>query len=391
MKTNESFRFVVKGTPKKLLRVLAAYDELRATLEPTVRRRKTAFRVFLGLAVALSVGGAALSLWNYGFSTEWTYFPAMVAAGLLSAAVLEGLTRLSRSVIVHPRLTPTSGRAQGVMILVLCGIFGGAFLGPLVWEITVVPLPYARVALAANAGAVAASAWVLLWFQRQRALRMENAIPSEPEVRWLRETVGAVLKGLGPDVGCTMVCNPFPNLWSEQRFPNLRERGGYTYPGAQDTLLDLGLDFGEGHHFRLVVTTAQINKIKNRKSKYKGTKYRTRCVFSFARSGAPAWEGARVETLRRRLQERLRPEERQPPARTLPPLTTYAPSPGATLATKVRKKGEAIEVVLTAKVADTSQGKGSLFVDPDFAAAAATTAAEVLSDGAGSGAGEGAP
>lgn len=389
MRAPESFRFSVKGTPKKVLQLVEAYARLRRQLLPSLGRQKALFRISLAVACLLTAGGAAFVFWTDGFSAGAEYFFALVGLGVFSSVFLEAVTRCSRSPVIHPRLAPESSFAP-LIAFVLFSIFFGAFVGPAYWDLFVEPLPYARVEGAVNAGAAAATAWVVAWLQRQRALRRENVVPNEPEVRWLGTTLAGLLQGLGPEVRCSVVCNPFPSLWSEEQFNNMRQRGGYTYPGAVDTLLDLNLDFGQGRRFRLAVTNAYMNKIKDRKSKYKGTKYRARNVYSFARPGAAAWNAATTDAFRRTLMKRLPLGPPAGGAGPSPLLSIYAPGPDATLRTDVRQKGECLEVVLTAKAVDSSRGRSSLFVSPELTVAAARQAAALLEQ-LGSGAGEGAP
>lgn len=279
----EAMAFRLKGRPGKLLRLLPAYAALGATLRGLgagVRRRQRL--VTLGWLVVTALGAAAAALTQ---RIDPGTFGSLAALGPLFCGYAAAFLRLFRNPIVHPKMqAAASGRGEVIFITLFLSVWvagGTAAMTAEGFGILAHPPAFRDQWLGILAGLISATLFVCLMTLRARANRLANITIVEAELAWIQALANGLLKDAPPDTRVVMTFNPFPAFWSEERIANARERAGYTYPAGVDRPLTIDADFGDDLTFSLTTQIMYVTKIKNRKGKYKGTKYRMRQVMRF--------------------------------------------------------------------------------------------------------------
>lgn len=279
----EAMAFRLKGRPAKLLRLLPAYAMLGATLRGVgARMRRRQRQLTLAWLVVTALGAATAS------STQRIdpgTFVSLAALGPIFCGYAGAFLRLFRNPVVHPQLRAAASGRGAIIFLTLFLSVWGAVVAVVVtsagFGIPAHPPAFRDQWLGILAGLSSATLFVGLMTLRARAKRLANITVVEAELDWIQALAKGLLKDAPPDTRVAMTFNPFPAFWSEKRIANARKRAGYTYPASVDRPLTLEADFGAGLSFALTTQLTHVTKIKNRKGKYKGTKYRMRQVMRF--------------------------------------------------------------------------------------------------------------
>lgn len=289
---------VLKGRPAKVLKALPRYALIgQAVRAEEARLRSVGNQLLLGWLVALGVGVVTMA----DGPGRWPVFAQVSATGLLFWFVAGPALLLAR----RRSLGLRNGLVVAVILFVVffvgVWIAGMASIVLQATERTIGSAPSLREQPAAILlGATVASLFVTGVIWRARAKRVGDVAVSEPELAWLRDLLSGLLRDAPPDASVTVRFNPFQAAWSEVRGEAPIKRSGYSFPMATDHPLMLTVDFGGGLRFGLGVQTSHVTKIKRRKSKYKGTKYRLRTVLRFQH---PWLEGADLRGLRAAAEE----------------------------------------------------------------------------------------
>lgn len=171
----------------------------------------------------------------------------------------------------------TGGRIMSALGLLVVAFFGVVF--------TVAAWMELSSQIAAMPGKPLAAIWgwaglgVFLWSRWIVWLRLRDETIQECELNFLHRLLPPLLRDLPPDAVCTLSCNPFTSMWSEQF--STESWGGRSFHIRDDVLLDFEVKLAPGASLGLQTVTRSVDKYKARNNKYKGTKHRVAMVCRF--------------------------------------------------------------------------------------------------------------
>ena len=257
--------FHYKGKPERLLRLFKSYRGLDLRLgeqRMKTRRRVLWLSVIYGLIVVI-----AANMWD---PTQTFWFILFIAAGWLwlkLAFIVNGLFRR------FPRKPYDRGDAIGLVFQLL-------FLGFVIFQfhqgfsldkffallttdfgIGEILLPWALATV---------GVWLVSRYITWRRLGDETL--QQYELDFLERLLTPLLRDLPADAACTLVCNPFTSIWSENL--SSEDRNGRRYKIRDDVLLDFQAKLADESSLSLQTQYRRVDKYKIRKMKYKGTKHR---------------------------------------------------------------------------------------------------------------------
>lgn len=104
--------------------------------------------------------------------------------------------------------------------------------------------------------------------------RTGKAVPQKFEIDFVGKILSGLSSSLPDDAKGVARFNPLISEMTAENVPSKKSRSGYSYPTTTDEILNLRVKFQNGVTFMFRVTHWQMDKIKNRKSKYKGSEHR---------------------------------------------------------------------------------------------------------------------
>ena len=257
--------FHYQGKPERLLRLFKSYRGLDLRLGEY--RIKTRRRVLWLSVIYLLMVVIAANLWE---STQTFWFILFIAAGWLLlklAFIVNGLFRR------FPRKPYDHGDAV-VLVFQLCffgfvifqfyrGLSLDKFFAMLTTNLSIGELlpPWALATV---------GVWLVSRYITWRRLGDETI--QQYELDFLVKLLYPLLHDLPADASCTLVCNPFKPIWSENLSSD--DRNGRRYKIRDDVLLDFQAKLADESSLSLQTQYRRVDKYKIRKMKYKGTKHR---------------------------------------------------------------------------------------------------------------------
>ncbi len=263
--------FNYQGKPARLLRLFKSYRGMAQRLHDHCVQYR---RRLIGLTIAYLLGvGLCLFSWTDD-SVIW--FWLFAAAGLSFLMLGWGFCSLFRR---FPSNRKTIGARVGFSLLLLLASFIVInVIDSLLQDVAVWPTTLAgfkdilpQWALA-SLGVWVASRWIT-WS------RLRDETIQEYELEFLDNLLNPLLKDLPPDAICTLSCNPFTPMWSENF--SYQDIGPKRLNICDDVLLDFQAKLTEETTLSLQTLHRRVDKYKIRKMKYKGTKHRLAVVCRF--------------------------------------------------------------------------------------------------------------
>lgn len=109
----------------------------------------------------------------------------------------------------------------------------------------------------------------------------KSYLPQKLELDYAMKIFKAIMQEFPDDQSAFISFNPFLNKWSQKSLPDQRKRWGYTYHTSLDLIGQLNMKVSENLKFDMRILSFKERKVKNRKSKFKGCKYKMIYDFSF--------------------------------------------------------------------------------------------------------------
>ncbi len=222
-----------------------------------------------------------------------------VTAGLFLAPQLTGLT--ARGLAVYGMLLMAGvgflAVGWGVSSLLAgirhpLGLMGGPVV-PLILGLPLILIAVMAFPKPSLASASAADVWIP-WVLATLAVmvlsrfifwvRLADAKVDPVELGHLTSTIEPLLCDLPPNAVCSLVCNPYPARWTATM--EVVKLGGRTLGVFDDVLLDFRAELPERTRLVLRTLHRRIDKYKNRKQKFKGSKHVVTQSFRLEQPGA---------------------------------------------------------------------------------------------------------
>jgi len=261
--------FQYQGKPERLLSLFKSYRGLALRL----REHSARFgRQQLGLsAVYLIVAGLSLAIWG---SAPAAWFWLFAVAGLSYLLLAWGFCSVFRRFPSNRKTLGTRiGLGLSLLLASLVAIFGVDAMRQGLSGLTATAHGLGEIGLPwglASLGVWIASRWIT-W------LRLRNETIQEYELDFLDRLLNPLLRDLPPDAACTLACNPFAPMWSENF--TTQDIGARRLKICDDVLLDFRAKLADESSLCLQTRHRRVDKYKIRKMKYKGTKHRLAMVF----------------------------------------------------------------------------------------------------------------
>lgn len=106
-------------------------------------------------------------------------------------------------------------------------------------------------------------------------LFFKKYMPQKLELDYAMKVYKGILGEFPDEHVASISFNPFLNKWSEVALPATRKRAGYKYNLYMDLISQLSMKISDQLKFDMRIINIKEEKIKNRKNKFKGCKYKT--------------------------------------------------------------------------------------------------------------------
>ena len=213
---------------------------------------------------------AGIVYWLYSYTDAFVAALALLAAGFVFAVLSLVLDYLG------PAPWPPGSSPAVILVLAVVLLF---FFPP--WPYLeegaakIKPEPFLL-------GAALSIYWVY-WLDLTFFLsRLKQVEPVGFELDFVDQLVLPLLGEVEEGSKLALSFNPFGAVWSQLKVPPTRSRPGYSFQAYLRQILRLKLPLDAGASMTLLVLHFRQDKIKNRKSKYKGTRHVVRCLYKLA-------------------------------------------------------------------------------------------------------------